>query len=40
MKKLNKQKMKKIMAGGDICLECAEGYHQVIIEGRCSCIPD
>ncbi|MGI9581568.1 GNAT family acetyltransferase [Chryseobacterium sp. RRHN12] len=39
MKKLNKDKMKSIMAGGEICLECAIGYYQVIIDGHCYCIP-
>lgn len=39
MKKLNKEKMKTIMAGGEICLECAIGYYQVIIDDRCYCIP-
>ncbi len=39
MKKLNKEKMKSIMAGGEICLECAIGYYQVIIDGRCYCVP-
>ncbi|MEE6127632.1 GNAT family acetyltransferase [Chryseobacterium arthrosphaerae] len=40
MKKLTKDKMKKIMAGGEICLACADGYHQVIRNGRCTCEPD
>ncbi|HCN51120.1 MAG TPA: GNAT family acetyltransferase [Chryseobacterium sp.] len=40
MKKLNKDKMKSIMTGGEICLACADGYHQVIINGRCTCEPD
>lgn len=40
MKKLNKNKMKTIMAGGEICLECAIDYHQVIINGRCYCVPN
>ncbi|CAD0222784.1 GNAT family acetyltransferase [Chryseobacterium sp. D764] len=39
MKKLNKEKLKSIMAGGEICLECAIGYYQVIIDGRCYCVP-
>ncbi|GEM_PF-573474 len=39
MKKLNKDKMKSIMAGGEICLECAIGYYQVIIDGHCYCVP-
>ncbi len=40
MKKLNKDKMKSIMAGGERCLDCEIGYHQVIINGRCKCIED
>lgn len=40
MKKLDKEKMKKITAGGEICLECAIGYVQVIIQGRCYCVPE
>lgn len=39
MKKLNKEKLKTIVAGGEICLECAIGYYQVIIDGKCYCIP-
>ncbi|MBT2621644.1 MULTISPECIES: GNAT family acetyltransferase [Chryseobacterium] len=39
MKKLDKKEMKKIIAGGEICLECAYGYYQVIIQGRCYCVP-
>ncbi|MET3034780.1 bacteriocin [Chryseobacterium sp. NRRL B-14859] len=40
MKKLNKEKLKNIMGGREICLECAIGYHQVIINGRCKCVKD
>ncbi|MFP7656720.1 GNAT family acetyltransferase [Chryseobacterium proteolyticum] len=39
MKKLNKETMKALYAGGEICLECAYGYYQVIIQGRCYCVP-
>jgi hypothetical protein len=39
MKKLDKKEMKKIIAGGERCLECAIGYTQVIIQGRCYCVP-
>ncbi|WP_223608555.1 GNAT family acetyltransferase [Chryseobacterium sp. OSA05B] len=39
MKKLSKEQLKEIIAGGEICLECAIGYIQVIVEGRCYCIP-
>ncbi|PIF43591.1 hypothetical protein CLU96_0501 [Chryseobacterium sp. 52] len=38
MKKLNKERMKEIAAGDEICLECPIGYIQVIIHGRCDCI--
>ncbi|WP_294248044.1 GNAT family acetyltransferase [uncultured Chryseobacterium sp.] len=40
MKKLKKEQLKAIVAGTEICLECAEGYHQVIINGRCYCEPN
>ncbi|MDH6251767.1 hypothetical protein M2347_001494 [Chryseobacterium sp. H1D6B] len=40
MKKLDKKELKKIIAGGEICLECAIGYSQVIVEGRCWCVPN
>ncbi|MFZ4930584.1 GNAT family acetyltransferase [Chryseobacterium sp. Mn2064] len=39
MKKLSKEKLKSIVAGGEICLECAIGYQQVIVNGRCYCVP-
>ncbi|MDQ0784021.1 GNAT family acetyltransferase [Chryseobacterium sp. W4I1] len=39
MKKLSKEKLKTIVAGTEICLECAIEYYQVIIDGRCYCIP-
>lgn len=38
MKKLNKETLKTIMGGGERCLECAIGYYQVIIDGRCYCV--
>lgn len=39
MKKLTKEKLKTIVAGGEICLECAIGYYPVIINGKCYCVP-
>lgn len=39
MKKLSKQNLKEIIAGGEICLECAIGYFQCIVDGKCYCIP-
>lgn len=39
MKKLSKQNLKEIIAGGEICLECAIDYFQCIIDGKCYCIP-
>lgn len=39
MKKLSKKELKGIMAGTEICLECASEYYQCIVNGRCSCVP-
>ncbi|EJL75702.1 hypothetical protein [Chryseobacterium populi] len=39
MKKLCKERMKKIMAGGQVCNECADEHVQCFIEGKYYCVP-